>query len=210
MALNDFKVRAQKFDGRKYARLSDKELKKEASKLFTTVNRRYRNVLEKVGPTPATEYIRKERGLESSPTTPFSVKGKSREEVLDLMREAVDFTEAKTSNVKGAADWISKLETKSWYSDYQDLSKKEKNKLWDAIDDIRKSDKALWDVLKNQIGSDELIDQAVRIRKGGRKNMSSKSTANRLKEALDNMYENLNTNMSIVNDDSAFMDLPFD
>ena len=126
------------------------------------------------------------------------------------MREAVDFTEAKTSNVKGASDWLSKLETKSWYNDYQDLSKKEKNKLWDAIDEIRKSDKALWDVLKNQIGSDELIDQAVRIRKGGRKNMSSKSTANRLKEALDNMYENLNSNMSVVNDDSAFMDLPFD
>ena len=138
------------------SKLSTEELRKVSMQLNSAANKRLRR-LEQAGETewsPAYTYTRRSKG-------DFSVKGlKSRTELKNEIQRASSFMTAKTSTVKGAKEYRKTAEEMFTPEgedriSVQDLTKKQKNTIFRALDRLREEDAAL----VHNIGSDVIIKE---------------------------------------------------
>ena len=110
------------------------ELAHEVSILASAANKRIKRLEAKDYNTPALRYTMEHGGK-------FSVKGKSKTELLMEMKRAKGFLGAKTSTVSGAKKSIQTMmeSQKKINPEFKgELTKEEVDKYWEAIDKIRK------------------------------------------------------------------------
>lgn len=172
-------------DWKDLSKLSTKDLRKISMTLNSAANKRLRR-LEKAGATemsPAYGYTRRSRG-------DFSVKGlQTRTDLKNEIQRAASFMTAKTSTLKGAAEYKKQVEQMFTPEgedkiSIEDLTKKQKNTIFRALDRLREEDAAL----VYNVGSDVIIKEL-------RKAQMEKTSRNRyqlikaVKEKLPDLME---------------------
>lgn len=128
------------------------------------VNRRYKEVLKKVGPTPATRGLEEHGGLIT--TKGMRAKqsdGTYRYNINKLRHQLVtarNYFRATTGTVKGARKYIDKLDVK--IPGYKEYSEEERSLLWDLVDRFKKERAWLWEYF----GASRVIQNANEIIRG--------------------------------------------
>lgn len=122
-------------DVQKLEKMKRAELSHEVSIVASAANKRIKRLEAKDYNTPALRYTMEHGGK-------FSVKGKSKTELLNELKRAKGFMSAKTSSVSGAKKSIKTFNEaqKKLNPEFKgELTKEEVDKYWEAIDRIRKS-----------------------------------------------------------------------
>lgn len=128
--------------------MSRRDLASNISKLASAGNKRIRR-LEKSGvPSPALDYVQRHGG-------DFSVKGKTKEQLIIEFNRVSDFLTAKTSTVRGAKTWkknVAKSVFKKTAGEYK--TKAEETRAFKEFEKkFEKREKEFWDLygrLKNE------------------------------------------------------------
>lgn len=143
-------------DWKDLSKLSTEELRKVSTQLNSAANKRLRR-LEEAGAeewSPAYGYTRRSRG-------DFSVKGlQTRTDLKNEIQRAASFMTAKTSTLKGAEKYKKQVEqmfTPEGEDEIslEDLTKKQKNTIFRALDRLREENAAL----VYNVGSDVIIKE---------------------------------------------------
>lgn len=143
------------------SKMTGEELYEALRTVQKKVNKQYKQVLYTYGPTPATEQLKRvlPDGKVSTAKirTLKSKKGEEKKYDYDvnkarhILNIAVKFLNYETSNLKGAKQYIDKLDTK--YKGYKQMAIDERLEFWDIMDKVRELQYNEY----NYLGSEEAI-----------------------------------------------------